>query len=367
MRVRAVLIFCLALSLCFGQAVKMTAAQLKSFLRSSIQLQHPDKRIADYLKNVKLTDRLTEDDVEALLGEGLGPKSAEILKSMVTATSTLAPPAPTSMPAAAPAAPTPPPSTAEQTRIITEAREIALSYTKRLPDFICLQVTRRYVDPSGLEFFHLADTVAARLSYFEEHENYKVISVNGSLSNVEYDKLGGATSSGEFGSLLREIFEPSTDTEFWWERWAKLRGRLVQVFGYSVKQANSKWHISWQRQLEIVPAYKGLIYIDRDVPVVMRVTMEAEDIPSTFPIQQAGTVLDYEYTDIAGKQFLLPLRAEVRMRDSKLLVKNVVEFRNYRKFGAETTITFDPDAEPISDEKLKENPPQPQQPPRPPK
>ena len=225
------------------------------------------------------------------------------------------------------------------------------------PTFICLQVTRRYVDPSGLEFFRLADTVAARLSYFEQKEDYKVVSINGNLANVEYDRLGGATSSGEFGTMLRELFEPNTQAEFWWERWATLRGRRMLVFGYKVAQPNSKWHLIYDKRLDIVPGYHGLIFIDRDVPVVMRLTLEATDIPASFPIQEAKSLMDYDYTSIAEKEFLLPLRAEVRMREGKFLVKNQVEFRSYRKFGAEATITFEtPD--PLSDDKIKEKPPQ---------
>ncbi|HNY40512.1 MAG TPA: hypothetical protein PKJ41_08950, partial [Bryobacteraceae bacterium] len=191
------------------------------------------------------------------------------------------------------------------------------------------------------------------LSYFEQKENYKTVSVNGRLTDTDIDKLGGATSSGEFGSMLREIFEPSTETEFWWERWAKLRGRVVHVFGYRVKKSRSKWHVTWQNELEDVPGYKGLIYIDKDVPVIFRVTLDAETLPPSFPIQEARSQLDYEYTDISGNEFLLPLRAEMRMREGKFLVRNNVEFRNYRKFGAEATITFDVPDE-LSSESMKE-------------
>ena len=345
----------LLMTAAYGQ-VKLSVNQLKSFLRSSIQLQHPDKKIAEYLKRVELTESLDDRTIEVLQGEGIGPKTAEALRTLRDASAAL--PKPGAEPPKPPAPPPiPPPSLADQKRIIEEARELALGYSKRLPDFICLQVTRRYVDPSGLEFFRLADTVAARLSYFEQKEDYKVVSINGNLANVEYDRLGGATSSGEFGTMLRELFEPNTQAEFWWERWATLRGRRMLVFGYKVAQPNSKWHLIYDKRLDIVPGYHGLIFIDRDVPVVMRLTLEATDIPASFPIQEAKSLMDYDYTSIAEKEFLLPLRAEVRMREGKFLVKNQVEFRSYRKFGAEATITFEtPD--PLSDDKIKEKPPQ---------
>ncbi len=331
---------------------KMSVAQLKSVLRSSIRLQHNDKQVAEYIRKIQLTERLTHRDVEELLGEGLGVRAADELRKLVAATASLPPPV--KDPAPVKPVPIPPPSSVEQARVISEAREMALSYTKRLPDFICLQVTRRYVDPSGLEMFQLMDTVAERLSYFEQKEEYKLISINGKWTDGDRWKLGGATSSGEFGTMLKEIFDPATEADFQWERWGKLRGRVCHVYSFRVRQAKSKWHISWQRQLEIVPGYRGLIYIDRDVPMVLRVTMEAVDIPPTFPIQEARTMLDYDFVDIAGNEYLLPLRSEMRMREGRLLVKNNVEFRSYRKFGAEAIITFDPNLEPIPDEQLRE-------------
>ncbi len=335
-----------------GQAMKMSVAQLKSVLRSSIRLNHPDRQVADYIRKVQLTERLTQRDVEELVGEGLGPRAAEALRQHVAATVSL--PLPVKEPAPVKPVPLPPPPRQEQERVIREAREMALSYTKRLPDFICLQVTRRYIDPSGLEMFQLMDTIAERLSYFEQKEDYKLISINGRWTEGDRWKLGGATSSGEFGTMLKEIFDPATETEFRWERWGKLRGRICHVYALRVRQDRSKWHISWQRQLEIVPGYRGLVYIDRDVPMVLRITMEAVDIPPSFPIQEARTMLDYDFVEIAGNQYLLPLRSEMRMREGRLLVRNQVEFRSYRKFGAEAIITFDPNLEPIPEDRLKE-------------
>lgn len=355
--VRLALVALVLIGIAAAQGPKMTVGQLRTFLRSSIQLKHPDRQIADYIRKITLTERLLERDIEELIGEGLGPRAAEALRAHVAASAEMAKPARDAA-IAKPDEPTLPiPSKAEQQRIISEAREVALNYSQRLPDFICLQVTRRYYDPAGLDMFRLADTVAARLSYFEQKEDYKVVSVNNQWVDVSFDRLGGATSSGEFGTMLKQIFQRETQADFWWERWAKLRGRVVHVFGYRVAQPRSQWHISWQRELSVVPGYKGLIYIDRDVPVVMRVTLEAETIPPSFPIQEARTMLDYDYIDISGQSFLLPLRSEMRMREGRLLVKNLTEFRSYRKFGAEATITFDiPDEIPeeaVTEQKIK--------------
>jgi hypothetical protein len=346
--------FWLAILLGLAQQ-RLSVQELISFVRSSIQLRHPDRQVADYLKKVELIERLDDSVIEELRALGAGPRTLDALKALAQASREL--PAPAPPPPKPPQPALPPPSPAEQQRIIEQVREYALHYTRSLPDFICTQVTRRYVDPTGLEFWSQQDVITARLTYFEQREDYKVILINNRPANVDYDRLEGATSTGEFGSMMRELFAPETQARFRWERWATLRGRRTHVFSYFVEQPRSRWRISYQKTLEINPAYRGLIYVDSETLAVARITLEAVGIPPDFPIQEASTVLDYDYVDIAGRKFWLPLRAVVRMREGKLLLRNEVEFRMYRKFAAEATITFET-PEPLPEEKIKEQPPQ---------
>ena len=336
--------------------MRLTLDQLRSFLKSSVDLHQPDKQVADYLKKSKLTHRLEPRFFEEFSGMSVGPKTVEALRDLLTLTKEL-PMAPAPVPVAAkpPAPVIPPPSAEEQKDIIEKAREYGLGYSKRLPDFLCLQVTRRYVDPSGLEFWRNADTITTRLSYFEQKEDYKVMTINGRMTAVPYQKLDGSTSSGEFGSMMRELFEPNTQARFEWQRWTTLRGKRNHVYTYFVAQPNSKWTVSYQRTQVTTPGYRGLVYVDRDTFEVTKITLDA-DMPASFPVQMATTSLDYDSIEISGSKFMLPLRAEVRMRSGKDLIKNEVEFRLYRKFGTDSTIKFDT-PEPLGTDVTAEQPP----------
>jgi hypothetical protein len=237
--------------------------------------------------------------------------------------------------------------------VLDQAREYALDYSRRLPNFICTQVTRRYEDPSGLEFWQQADVVTAKLSFFEQKEDYKVVLVNNHYVDTTLERIGGTTVRGEFGSLLMELFERQTDARFEWARWATLRGKRMYVFSYRVRKENSKWSINFQNN-PIMIGYSGLVYVDAKTLAVMRIVMEAQEIPVSYPVQQASTILDYDYINIAGADHVLPLKSTTRMRAGKHLFKNDTEYRRYNMFGAEATITFTP--EPIPEEELKEQP-----------
>lgn len=345
-------------SLLLPAQTKLTVEQLIKFIHSSIQLKQPDRDVANYLRRLALSERLDDRTIEELQGMGAGPKTVEALNALRDATKDLpAPPPRPVVQETPPPAPLPPPSEQEQRKVIGAAREYALGYSKNLPNFICVQVTRRYLDPSGLEFWQQQDVLTARLSYFEQKENYKLVLVNNHAitTDVPYQSVGGSISSGEFGSMLKELFDPETEADFRWERWGKLRGRLAHVYAYRVAQARSKWHVTYERTDDIVPGYHGLVYVDHDTTMVVRIVFEA-DLPATFPIQQVSDTLDYDLAPIGTQEFMLPLKAVVRMRQGKMLAKNDVEFRLYRRFSAEAEIKYDtPD--PLPEDKTKEQPP----------
>jgi hypothetical protein len=347
-----------ALALLLTAQSGITIEQLVSFIRSSIQLRHPDKQVAAYLGKIKLTEQLDDRTIEDLDGQGAGPKTLEALRALRDASRSL-PKAPVQEPPKAVPLIPPPPAT-DQIALLHRVRDYALNYSKSLPNFICTQVTRRYYDPSGLEFWRAEDTLTARLSYFDQREDYKLIMVDNQLTDRPFESVGGATSTGEFGSMLKFMFDPDSYGEFKWSRWATLRGHRMYVFSYRIPQAHSQWRLNYDHQLEIVTGYHGEVFVDKETDQVMRATFEADNIPPSFPIHQATSVLDYDYANVGEQKYLLPLKAVVRMRQAQLLTKNDVEFRMYRKFSTESTISFTPD--PLPDDQTKEEPPKPETP-----
>ncbi|MEX2303330.1 MAG: hypothetical protein WD733_20485 [Bryobacterales bacterium] len=340
MRVRVVLLALVAGLMLQAQS-PLTYKQLHGLIRSSLDQNHRDREIAEFLTTQKLTFALDDPLIEEFVGMGVGPKTVEALQKLKLASAGL-PEAETAESIPPERRQPPPPSPEEQKRIIEEARRAALEYNRSLPDYLCLQVTRRYVDPSGLEMDWLKyDEVKTRVSYVDQHENYELVSVNNKVTDQKFDDIGGATSTGEFGSVLAELFSPNTAAEFRWARHALLRGRGVWVFSLRVPQARSRLSLRYQKQREIIVGYTGLVYIDKETERAIRIVTEAENIPRDFPLQDARTRLDYEFMEIAGGTYLLPLKARVFMRDGRFLSRNDVEFRLYRKFSAEASISFD--------------------------
>ena len=310
-----------------------------------------------------MSEKLEDATIEKLMADGIGPKTLNALRTLRDQSQSLSTAKP---PAAPPKVQLPAaPNSIEQAAIMDEVREYALNYSKSLPNFLSTQVVRRfqagapgsrYAARSSEPSWQQVDLLTLRLSYFDQKEEYKLILHNNTPTTQDYKSVGGATSTGEFGSLLRDIFEPRTRAQFEWDGWARLRNQLVMAFHYSVAQANSQWGIEYERTDHIVPAYSGRILIDKDTHVVLRITLNADDLPPSFPVKMATTVLDYDYVDISGHPFLLPLKSETQMSADGVLSRNDTEFRLYRKYSAEAEIKYDitPDALPA--DQTKETP-----------
>jgi hypothetical protein len=353
-------VFAVALA---APAQSLSVKQLMSFLQSSIQIKQTDREVAGFLSKAKMTEKLDERTIEDMLSLGIGPKTLAALRALGNQSQGLAAGQPVTKDAKP--APKPPPSSEEQAAIMDDVRNYALNYSQNLPDYICTQVTRRYIAPvPGSHYgghrgddpsWHLQDTLTIRLSYFEQKEDYKLILVNNTVAQQDYGKVGGTTSSGDFGSMMRQVFERATEAHFEWDHWGKMRGRLSYVFAYRVAQGRSQWHIDYNRQQDIIAAYRGLVYVDQETRQVLRITLQAVDIPPAFPVQQADTTLDYDYQMLGDQEFLLPLKGEVRMSSDDVLSKNDNEFRLYHKYSADSAIKFDTDTPaPLPDEQTKE-------------
>jgi hypothetical protein len=312
-----------------------TAEELASYIRTAVASHYKDSDVAASIEHMRLSTRLDAKVVTELQRLGAGPKTFAALTKLSEASA--------AMPAAAPKVeppPPPPPSTGEQRQIVDETREKALNYTRTLPDYMCRQVTKRHVDPDG-SGWRDTDQIVEELSFFEQKESYKVKMVNNSMvtNNLQHDQLGGSTSSGEFGSILHAIFAPESDTEFTWDRWANIHGKRQAVFSFHTGQAIYSIRHSESKRT-IMTRTHGQVFVDRDTRMVTRLHLECEGIPEDFPIRAVTLDQDYDFADIGGQQFMLPLHSDVRSREGRYQSWNEVSFSGYRKFSADTNITF---------------------------
>lgn len=235
-------------------------------------------------------------------------------------------------------------------------REYALAYTKNLPNFTCAQITRRHLDPLVRNIAPQGDEIRELVSWVDGKEDYKVQMISGkSVVNVSHMQLPGVTSSGEWGQMLDDIFEPGNEAEFHFERWGRLRDKRMYVYSYSIPESHGYPMNALDVHRSYTSAYKGLVFADRDTKVVTRVTLETVDIPADFPVREVTITLDYDLTKVGDREYMLPMHFELDSKEDKYTSKNLADYRLYQKFGTQAKITFG-DIEPTPEDQLKEQP-----------
>jgi hypothetical protein len=330
------------LALCLGAVAGEGVAvdSVVAAVRSSIAKKHKDADMAEALDKMKLAQHLEDRVIEILESEGAGPQTLGALQRMRDASRLLpAPPDPTPG-----MTPPPPPSSAEEHELWQATAGKSQDYSRSLPDFICSEIIHRWADPTGQENWQPSPTVVADVTYFDQKENYKVVTVDGKPSDKSLREVDGAMSQGEFGSMLATIFNPGAETDYRWDHWTTLRKRPTSVYFFRVTASHHP-HELWFRTgpgegVKAVVGLHGYVYVDRETDSVTRISAVAEDIPAGFPVQTSSTILDYGYADIGGSRYLLPLRAEIRIDAAKFQSLNAVEFQKYRKFRADASVTF---------------------------
>jgi hypothetical protein len=226
--------------------------------------------------------------------------------------------------------------------VIREAREAVTTFTSTLPAYLVDQVTNRYFSTAIPARWQQIDVVTAELAYRDGKEDYRNIKINGAPANYPPER-SGAWSTGEFSTTLQDLMSLPTNAAFRRRGEDRASGRPAIVYDYKVALGNSHWEMVSPDDRHIRPAYQGAIWIDRETRRVLRIEQRTEDLPQDFPFRSVEAVLEYSFFPIEGSTHLLPSHGENSscMRGSGTCSRNTIDFKNYRKFSAESTVRYD--------------------------
>jgi VWFA-related protein len=265
-----------------------------------------------------------------------------------TASGSASGPAETDLLAAAPsggftittaANPIPPPSDADSQRLLESARQRALDWSASIQNFLCVEVTRHFVDTTGQASWKQRGTLMERLRYVDHTQTRSTIELNGEASSVAPDQLEFFHSSGEFGAMFHIIFDASAKASFTWKQAAFIEGQPVQVYAFHVDRAHSSFNLTDRDNHVAAVGFSGLLFIDPATGNVRRATITADDIPASLLIRNCSMSVDYSWITMQNHDFLLPIRGAVGMHETKRHpVLNEFAFRDYRRFGSQVHI-----------------------------
>jgi len=251
------------------------------------------------------------------------------------------------------------PSERESNEMLAKAREANLAAVDEMPDFVVKQLISRGVAYAGTNNWKSIDKLTIAVSYSTtKGEQYKVLVLNGVPVNAEsgsnYGGLSGATTRGEFVDDLARIFKAESKTEFQLTDTDTLRGRRAIVYQFQIALKNNKGDGiafgSSSVYTSVSAGQKGKIWIDRNNFRVLRIEKQLTDIPADFPVKAFEVSTEYDWVEIGGEKYLLPVLSDARFTSTSsiglLQDRNLIRFKDYQKYGSEVKILDDDEAVP---------------------
>jgi hypothetical protein len=230
--------------------------------------------------------------------------------------------------------------TPEENTVLDRVREYATSYTASLPNFVCIQDTRRLIAEAKGKPWKPIDEVGQKLNFVSGHESYELVSAARPRKSVHTPL--SVVSRGEFGTLMRLVLVKNS-ANFGWLGWDEIQGQKVAVFTYRVPLNRTSMRIE-SGQSRAMVGFHGLIFALPETGAVYRITTEAEDIPHDMPFQRMGSDTEYGPVVIGGESYLLPVKTFLSSAAGPTVFRNESAFRDYKKFGADSTIVFPKEA-----------------------
>jgi hypothetical protein len=245
--------------------------------------------------------------------------------------------------------------------------DMALRSPRKLPDFICQETTQHFVGNSKQQKWKPTDVVSAEVTFERGRETYSNFVVNGRPLNIPaYARSGPALSQylishgqrgvwdlTQFGTNLMMIFREASEATFEPRGKTTVAGKPSIKFDFDVRIIHSPFQFFWSKSYsspdgsshgedQVAPyGVQGSIWIEASTGDLLRIELNATDLPRNFSISSSRSATDYGLVSIGeAGQFLLPIASE-RVdcgKDEGRCYRDTLEFHGCRKFGSESHI-----------------------------
>ena len=235
-------------------------------------------------------------------------------------------PPPTSFPSAQPR------SGAADDAVLAKARALANNLPGKLPSFICQEVMSRYTRSNGGGWEPL-DVVSADVVYDDGAERHTNVKLNNRPADPQ--QLSGSWPVERLVSAVSDLFAPAAAAKFQFGGESNLVDLKARDYDFDVSAATSRWAMRMGTQ-SINAAYTGSVWIETGSGRVLRLEMQAKDLPAAFPLDQVETDVEYSSVRLGGEQAILPAHVETVgcQRDTHACSRSVIDFRNYQPVNA---------------------------------
>jgi hypothetical protein len=295
----------------------VTVEQLEQALAA--ERGKPDKKVAEKLGNLELTERLSTARLERLKASLPGEKARQALFALADASAFLDLPAKDILPDAAPDA-------AFQGQIIFRSSGFVLSTVSRMPNFFATETITRFQDmkvsQGGTPTIFVPDhgfLVMDKRSTSVTYRNGREVleAPIGQKHKSSVSSTAGLTIRGVFGPLLDVVMGNILHGKVTWAHWEQGPAGPMAVFSYAVPEGKSDYTVQYccfqsewgeMREFRTIPGYHGEIAIDPASGAVLRLVLKT-DLQPALPMKRSDELVEYGPVEIGGRVYICPVKS----------------------------------------------------------
>ena len=221
-----------------------------------------------------------------------------------------------------------------------EVRSKMIANLSRLPNYTCLQTIERKVRRAPSRRYELVDMVRLEVALVNGKELFSWPGA-GNFEDKEISQIvsGGAIGNGTFAMHAKSIFQ-SRNARITYVGAVTRNNRAVLQWDYEVPKLLSGYTLR-SGSREAIVGYHGTIWVNPETLDLLRLEVEADNIPPELHMARAMDSVDYMRAEIGGQSFLLPQSAELKMVDEGNSESvNVTRFTGCRQYSGESVLVF---------------------------
>jgi hypothetical protein len=212
---------------------------------------------------------------------------------------------------------------------------------RRLPDYNCIETIARFRrSPPGPDFQPL-DTLRLQVGLIDGRERYTWPDAARFDDRELRDLVGrGVIGTGNFAAHVQHVFL-SPATRFNGPTAVGLHNRAAARFDYDVPVEYSRYKLRVAPE-EAEVGVHGSFWIDLQTLDLLRLEVQADEIPPELGMSSVSEVMDYARLPIHDSNFLLPTSSQLTMvaLDGEEH-RNEITFTECHQFRADSNINFD--------------------------
>jgi len=226
------------------------------------------------------------------------------------------------------------------TALLELVRQVNRQTFATLESFVCNEEMRRFKGRISSSGGRQIDTVTTTVSFENGYEQYSAIHQN-DHARAAISAIGGAWSTGEFGTLLRQTGDLLKVFPVEFEAYTDLDGTPAAVYAMEIAAPDSPWDLQVRSDHYRVP-FRTEIWVSRATGEILKLARTSTGIAPGLGISKIEWSITLRRVELNGKTWMLPNTGEytVLYDESGRREWNELTFTAYRHYGSEVALRF---------------------------